>query len=166
MVDTNNNVLVVESGKGVSVLTIGSDGCVASSKVLIDNAALNHGIDFTPDGSQLVVSSATTAWRYSYDPETQSVHHEEVIVKGMYDKGHQTRTTVIPPATPNLLLVSLGSNANMDWESLDKSVGRSLVKVFDLNEVPAGGYSYNDEGWFLGYGLRNEVALVVDKNNM
>jgi hypothetical protein len=44
-------------------------------------------------------------------------------------------------------------------------VGRALVKVFDLTNVPQGGYDYKTSGRFLGYGLRNEVAIVVDNNN-
>ena len=166
MVDTNNNVLVVEDGKGVSAHVFGADGCISSSKFLINSTDLNHGIDLSPDGSKLFVSSMTTAWRYDYDPKTQTISNEEIVIKDMYKGGHSTRTLVVPPATPNLLIVSLGSNANLDWESIDKTVGRSIVKVFDLNSVPEGGYSYNYEGWYLGYGLRNEVAVVVDKNNM
>jgi glucose/arabinose dehydrogenase len=166
VVDAKGNLLVVEAGKGVTAHVFGSDGCVSSTHAVIDNSALNHGIELTPDGSQLVVSSMSTVWRYDYDAETQSVSMPKVLVKGMYEGGHPTRTTVIPPATPHLLLVSLGSNTNMDWESRDKWVGRSLVKVFDISTTPDGGYDYNSQGWFLGYGLRNEVALVVDKNNM
>ena len=50
--------------------------------------------------------------------------------------------------------------------SLDKAVGRALVKVFDMTAVPADGYDYSTTGSFLGYGLRNEVGLAVDNNNM
>ena len=165
-VDTEGNLLVIESGKGLTAFTFGHDGCIASSKVLIDNADLNHGITLTPDGKQLVVSSETTAWRYLYDAATQVLSNEEVVIKNMQLGGHSTRTVVIPPQTPNLLLASVGSLTNLDWESLDKNVGRSLVKVFDLGDLPAGGFDYRSQGWFLGYGLRNEVAVVVDSNNM
>lgn len=164
-VDTEGNLLVVESGKGVTVHTFGSDGCISSSKTLISRNTLNHGITLTPDGKQLIVSSAPTAWRYSYDAVAQSVSNEEVVVQGMNPGSHSSRTTVIPPATPNLLVVSLGSRGNFDMESLDPNVGRALVKVFDLDNVPSGGYDYATSGHLLGYGLRNEVAIIVDGNN-
>lgn len=165
VVDTKGNLLVLEAGKGVTVHTFGSNGCISSSKTLISRPQLNHGITLSPDGKQLIVSSMTNAWRFNYDPVAQSVSNELVVVKGMSSRPHTTRTTVIPPGSPNLLIVSQGSQGNLDMSSLDKKVGRALVKVFDLTKVPSGGYDYNTNGWFLGYGLRNEVAIVVDNNN-
>jgi glucose/arabinose dehydrogenase len=166
VVDSRGNLLVVEPGKGVTVHTFGSDGCISSSKTLISNPALNHGITLTPDGSTLVVSSLVSAWRYKYDPAAQAVGDEQLIVKGMEPGGHPTRTAVIPPDTPDLLILSVGSRDNLDEPSLDKAVGRALLKVFNLTSVPEGGYDYRTSGWYLGYGLRNEVAVVVDNNNM
>jgi glucose/arabinose dehydrogenase len=166
VVDSKGNLIVVEQGKGVSVHTIGPDGCIASTKSLIANYALNHGIALTPDGAHLIVSSMASAWRYDYDAEAQSVSGEQVVVKGMEPGGHTTRTAVIPPDTPDLLILSVGSKGNLDGPSIDKSVGRALLKVFNLTSVPEGGYDYTTSGWYLGYGLRNEVAVVVDKNNM
>lgn len=166
VIDSQGNLLVVESGVGVTAHTFGSDGCISSSKTLISSPMLNHGITLTPDGSTLVVSSATSAWRYTYDAVAQTVGDQEVVVLGMETGGHVTRTVVIPPDTPNLLIVSHGSDGNIDLPTIDKESGRALVKVFDLASVPSGGYDYKTTGWFLGYGLRNEVAIVVDKNNM
>lgn len=165
-VDTNGNLLVVQVGVGLSVHTFGADGCIASSKVLIQQPRLTHGVALTPDGATLYVSSIDTAWRYTYDATTQSVTDQTVVVANMYPSSHSTRTLVVPPATPDLLVVSLGSNGNLDGGSIDKNVGRAIVKVFDIAAVPAGGYDYSSQGWFLGYGLRNEVAIAVDNNNM
>ncbi|KAI8201865.1 Cellobiose dehydrogenase [Colletotrichum sp. SAR 10_65] len=54
-----------------------------------------------------------------------------------------------------------------EWASGSSGgVARAVVKVFDLRSVPSGGYTYNTQGWFLGWGLRNEVALAADGNNM
>ncbi|KAK1964325.1 carbohydrate-binding cytochrome b562 [Colletotrichum sublineola] len=164
-VDSEGNLLVVQSGKGVTVHTFGSDGCISSAKTLIDNPSLNHGIGFTPDGKTLYVSSMTTAWSYAYDAKAQAVSEQTVVVKSMQQGGHSTRALLVPPATPHLLVIQQGSYGNFDYDSLNKAVARAVVKVFDMRNVPAGGYAYASQGWLLGYGLRNEVALATDGNN-
>ncbi|EFQ36378.1 uncharacterized protein GLRG_11523 [Colletotrichum graminicola M1.001] len=58
-----------------------------------------------------------------------------------------------------------GSDGNFDYDSINKEVARAVVKVFDMRSVPVGGYAYASQGWLLGYGLRNEVALATDGNN-
>ncbi|KAK2054202.1 carbohydrate-binding cytochrome b562 [Colletotrichum caudatum] len=148
-VDSEGNLLVVQPGKGVTVHTFGSDGCISSTKTLIGNPSLNHGIGFTPDGKTLYASSMTTAWSYAYDAKAQAVSEQTVVVK----------------TTPHLLVIQQGSYGNFDYDSLNKAVARAVVKVFDMRNVPAGGYAYASQGWFLGYGLRNDVALATDGNN-
>jgi glucose/arabinose dehydrogenase len=165
-VDNNGNILLVQVGVGLSVHTFGADGCIASSKTLISRPGLTHGVALTPDGNTLYVSSISTVWRYTYDAATQSVSDETIVVANMYPASHSTRTVVVPPATPDLLVVSLGSDGNLDWDAVAKETGRAIVKVFDISQFPEGGYDYSSEGWYLGYGLRNEVAIAVDANNM
>ncbi|KXH57946.1 carbohydrate-binding cytochrome b562 [Colletotrichum salicis] len=165
VVDSEGNLLVVQSGKGVTAHTFGADGCISSTKTLISNPSLNHGISLTPDGKTLYVSSMTTAWSYAYDAKAQSVSAQTVVVKGMQQGGHPTRNLITPPATPHLLVIQQGSYSNFDYESLNKAVARAVVKVFDMRSVPSGGYTYASQGWFLGWGLRNEVALAADGNN-
>jgi hypothetical protein len=58
--DTANHLLVVQNGLGVTVHEIGPDGCFASSKTLITQRNLNHGIVLSKDGSTLFASSATS----------------------------------------------------------------------------------------------------------
>ncbi|KAM7203005.1 L-sorbosone dehydrogenase [Naviculisporaceae sp. PSN 640] len=164
--DTAGNLLVLEAWKGLSVHTLDPlTGCIASSKTLISNPALNHGLTLSPDGQTLYVSSMPTAWSYSYDAATQTLSNEQIIVSGMNPGGHPSRTLAIPSNNPNLLVVSLGSEDNIDHPSINKETGRAIVKVFDLSQTPAGGWNYNTQGWYLGYGLRNEIALVFDGNN-
>ena len=165
-VDSLGSLLLVEVGRGLSVHTFGEDGCIAGSKLLIDRPGLTHSVELTPGGTTLYVSSIDTAWRYTYDPETQSVSNEEIVVANMFPSSHSTRTLLVPPDTPDILVVSLGSDGNMDMPAVNKEVGRAIVKVFDMSEVPANGWDYSSEGWFLGYGLRNEVGLTADNNNM
>ncbi|KFA60619.1 hypothetical protein S40285_07941 [Stachybotrys chlorohalonatus IBT 40285] len=166
-VDTNGNLLIIQVGLGLTAHTIGTNGCISGARTLISRPQLTHGVALTPDGRTLYVSSATTVWRYNYNPATQAVSGESVVVRNMYPSSHTTRTLVVPPATPNILVVSLGSNGNLDGPAVRKEAGRAIVKSFDMGtSVPGGGWDYNTQGRYLGYGLRNEVALAVDPNNM
>jgi hypothetical protein len=54
-------------------------------------------------------------------------------------KGHVTRTLVIPPKHPDLLVVSHGSNDNFDYDAGNMATGRSCVKVFDTTSIPLHG---------------------------
>lgn len=163
--DTAGNLLVLEAGKGLTAHTIGADGCISSSKTVIAATELNHGLALSPDGNTVYVSSSGTAWSFDYDAATMTATSKTVVVKDMYPLGHPSRTLAVPPNNPDLLLVSLGSESNIDDPSVNKETGRAIVKVFDLSKTPSGGWSYNTEGWYLGYGLRNEIALVFDGNN-
>jgi len=85
----------------------------------------------------------------------------------MYNGGsHLTRTLAIAPHAPNLLVVSHGSNANIDTATSNASTGRAIIKVFDLSKIPSGGYNYVSGGYTAGYGQRNEVGMCWDANNM
>jgi glucose/arabinose dehydrogenase len=84
----------------------------------------------------------------------------------MRTTGHYTRTLIVPPHRPDLLVVSHGSDGNLDYASGNPATGTAIVKVFDLTSVPSGGYNYASTGYLMGYGLRNEVALAFDGNNM
>lgn len=147
------------------VNSFGADGCIASSKVLINNTELNHGIEFTPNGKTLLVSSMTTVWKYDYDAATQTVSNGQVIIKDMFDGGHPSRTLLVPPQTPHLVAVQLGSETNLELETYDKFYGRAVVKMFNLDVSPAGGWDWVTQGMLFGYGLRNDVALIADGDN-
>lgn len=164
--DTEGNMLILQAGYGLSGHTFGPDGCINSTKTIIQMQQLNHGLALSPDGKTLYVSSSPTAWSYSYDAKTMTASNQTVVIKGMNQGGHATRTLAIPPNNPNLLIASCGSNANIDDAAVKKETGRAIVKVFDLSKTPAGGYTYNSQGWYLGYGLRNEVGIIFDGNNM
>ncbi|TAQ88464.1 hypothetical protein B7494_g3247, partial [Chlorociboria aeruginascens] len=165
-IDTSGNLLVVQNGLGITVHTLGSNGCIASTKTLISQTNLNHGIYLTPDGKTLYASSATTVYKWTYDPVAVSVGTSSIVVMGMNTAGHITRTLLIPQNQPNLLVVSHGSDANLDYPAGTLSTERAVIKVFDMNSVPSGGYNFVTGGYQAGYGLRNEVGIVFDGNNL
>lgn len=165
--DTAGNMLVVQSGKGISYHKMGTDGCVSSTKMLLSQNNLNHGIALSPDGKTLYASSMTQAYSWPYDAVAGTLGTRVTVVTGMYNGGsHLTRTLAVAPQQPNLLVVSHGSNANFDMATADAKTGRAIVKVFDLKSVPSGGYNYASSGYTAGYGQRNEVGICFDKNNM
>jgi glucose/arabinose dehydrogenase len=165
--DSNGNMLVVQSGKGISIHAIDANGCVTSSKMLISQNNLNHGIQLSADGKTLYASAMTTVYSWSYNAASMSVSgSSSVVVKGMFNGIHSTRTLLIAPHQPNLLLVSHGSNDNWDYATGNPATGRSVVRVFDLNAIPSGGYQWATQGWLAGYGMRNEVGIAFDGNNM
>jgi hypothetical protein len=167
VIDSAGHLLVVEVGLGISAHTLDASGCIASSKTLISQTNLNHGIYLSPDGLTLYASSITTVWKWTYNPTDATISGSStVLVTGMSNGGHATRTLTIPKNNPNLLVVSCGSNGNLDIPATDMATARAVVKVFDLNSVPNGGYNYVSGGWQAGYGLRNEVGIVFDGNNM
>jgi glucose/arabinose dehydrogenase len=165
--DTSGNLLVVQNGMGITAHKVAPNGCLSSSKIVIAQRNLNHGIVLSHNGKTLYASSATSVFSWSYDTATMSVSgNATTIVTGMYNGGHVTRTLAIPPKYPNLLLVSHGSNDNFDYGSADIATGRSCVKVFDTTAVPTDGYNYPTGGYQMGYGLRNEVGLAFDAGGM
>lgn len=166
-IDSAGNLLLVQNGLGITVHSIRPDGCFTSSKTLIAQPNLNHGIALSIDGKTLYASSATSVYAWNYDASTTTVSPTStLIVSGMDDHGHVTRTLIIPPKHPNLLLVSHGSNDNFDYGAADIKTARSCIKVFDTTIVPSGGYNYVTEGVQMGYGLRNSVGLAFDGDGM
>jgi hypothetical protein len=61
--DTAGNLLVVESGKGITAHTLDASGCIVSSKTLIKQNNLNHGICL--NGTALYASSMTAVWKWT-----------------------------------------------------------------------------------------------------
>jgi len=164
--DPAGNMLVVQAGKGITYHTMTPEGCVASSKTLISQTNLNHGIALTKDGKTLYASAQTIVYSWPYNT-AGTVGTRATVITGMYSGGsHLTRTLTIAPHQQNILLVSHGSNANLDHATINPKTGRSVVRAFDISKVPANGYNYINDGYLMGYGLRNEVGICFDSNNM
>jgi len=165
--DKSGNLLIVQAGKGISVHAVSAAGCVTSSKMLVSLNSLNHGIEFSADGKTLYASSMTQVFAWPYTASSTSVGTRTTVVTGMYSGGsHLTRTLLIAPHQPNLLVVSHGSNDNLDMAAGNPATARAIIKVFDLSATPSSGYNYVSQGWNAGYGLRNEVGIAFDGNNM
>ncbi|ORY09459.1 hypothetical protein BCR34DRAFT_602846 [Clohesyomyces aquaticus] len=165
--DSAGNMLVVQSGKGISYHVMNGDGCITSTKMLVSLNSLNHGIAMSPDGKTLYASSMTQVYSWPYDATAGSVGTRTTIITGMYNGGaHLTRTLAVAPHKPNLLVVSHGSNDNFDTAAGDPKTGRAIIKVFDLSALPSAGYNYVSGGWLAGYGQRNDVGITFDGNNM
>ena len=162
--DPQGHMLVLQATSGISAHTFGADGCVNSTKSVVQDPGLNHGLSLTPDGKTLFASSQTSAWSWTYDPATMAVSNKKTIINGISQGIHFTRTILVSPKNPNLVIVSVGSNNNWDYATSSPTAGRSIVKVFDLTAAPANGYNFNTDGTVLAYGLRNSVALAFDPN--
>ncbi|ATY59363.1 Soluble quino glucose sorbosone dehydrogenase [Cordyceps militaris] len=164
--DSLGNILVVE-GKGVRRLELndaeGMDLCIKNSTQLIVEETLNHGIALTADGKTLFASSSTDVYAYTYDAKTGVAGPARNVITGMNQTGHVSRTLYIPPANPDLLLVSRGSNDNVDADTADIESGRSQLRVFRIADLVGGkqAVTYTD-GDVLGWGLRNSVGMGQD----
>lgn len=164
--DPLGNMLVSEATKGLSVHTFGTNGCINSSTTLVSNNQLNHGLAITPDGKTVYASSERTAWSWAYDPATRQVSGQKVVVNGMDTGIHSTRNLLVVPSQPNMILLQVGSNANLDMAAADKATGRAIIKIFDASKAPANGFNYKTDGEVFGYGLRNEIGFTTDPNGM
>ncbi|KAI1738599.1 soluble quino protein glucose dehydrogenase [Xylaria scruposa] len=167
VLDSRGRLLIVQDGVGLSQHLVDANGCITNTRIVISNPDLNHGVCLSADGNTLFASSSSTVFRWNYDPITGDVSpNPVVVVSGMATSGHTTRTLVIPAHRQDLLVVSHGSASNLDLATSEPDTGRAIVKVFNVSSVPLGGYNYVSQGWNAGYGLRSEVGLAFDGNNM
>ena len=96
---------------------------------------LNHGIALSGDGKTLFVSSAESVYAYPYDAETGSVGDAKHLINGMKQTDHVSRTLLVPRHNSDLLLVSRGSNDNIDKETADIKSGRSQLRTFKIADL-------------------------------
>ncbi|KAH6611710.1 hypothetical protein B0J18DRAFT_83422 [Chaetomium sp. MPI-SDFR-AT-0129] len=164
--DPAGNMLVAQATRGISVHTFGADGCVNSTNMLITANQLNHGLALTPDGSAMYASGETAVYGWTYDSAARTLSNQQTVIKGISTGIHSTRTLSVVPSQPNLLLVQVGSNANLDQAAAQKETGRAIIKIFDMDKVPSGGYNYNTDGEVFGYGLRNTIGFVPDPSGV
>jgi glucose/arabinose dehydrogenase len=165
--DNQGNILTTEQAAyGVRYITLTDNGgtnvCVKSSKQLISDSSINHGIALTPDGKTLFVSSLTTVWSWSYDGTTGTVSNKKVVIQNMRNGGfHLSRTLLVPKASPDTLLVQRGSDGNIDTPAAEIGTARSQIRAFSIAAIQSAAVDYT-KGEVLGWGLRNTVGMGED----
>lgn len=106
------------------------------------------------------------AYAWAYDSSSRRVSNRRALVAGMASGGHVTRTLLTPTRHLDLLLISYGTNANLDMGTADVGSGRSMVKVFNVSAIATGApANYTADGVVLGWGLRNSVGLAAHPAN-
>jgi glucose/arabinose dehydrogenase len=102
------------------------------------------------------------AWSYSAQ-DGQVSGNPKNIVQGMGDEeGHTTRTLLLSAKVPSLLLVSRGSQGNIDQQTVDVTTGVSTIKAFNVTNMTSTAYQHAKDGLLLGWGLRNSVGVAED----
>ncbi|KAK3725047.1 hypothetical protein LTR37_000557 [Vermiconidia calcicola] len=164
--DSEGALLVVESEKGITALTLedAGGGCISESsrKTVIADQDLNHGIEISEDGRTLYSSDPGKAYSWEYDPRTQKNTSEpRTLVTNMTNSDHTTRTLLLSRSAPGMLVITRGSTSNIDALASDIETGHSQIKAFNLNNM-TGSYDFHNDGLLLGWGLRNDVGIAEE----
>ncbi|CAK7211159.1 hypothetical protein SCUCBS95973_001038 [Sporothrix curviconia] len=171
--DDAGGLLVLEEFKGIRRLTFGDYGgtclVVKTSTPVVDNIDLNHGLEFSADTSMLYASTANDVFAWPYNSTTGTVGGSpQSVITGMGSPGHISRTLLFSkdPSVANkaTLLVSRGSNSNLDADTSLIASGRSQIRAFDVSRTKASQfpYDYTTDGTLIGWGLRNSVGLAEE----
>lgn len=166
--DSDGQLLVVQQQVGITSLSIqdqDGNGCLTVTKKtdLVDNADLTHGITLSGDGKTLYASSAEAvlSWPYDAAKSTVSGNGSNIIaITGTSDGDHITRTLLFAKKQENTLIVSRGSESNVDFNSLDLTTGHCQIKSFAVQNASATPQNFNTTGKLLGWGLRNSVGVA------
>ncbi|KAF3920491.1 hypothetical protein ABW20_dc0107258 [Dactylellina cionopaga] len=124
---------------------------------------LNHGLALSPDGKTLFASTASTVYAWTYSTSAGTVSGKTTLITGIPTGGHVTRSLLVPAANPDLLLVSVGSDTNIDQNTKIYSSGRSQIRGFKWKDLLKQSVVFNSGGVNFGWGLRNSVGLRDDR---
>ncbi|KAL2016307.1 hypothetical protein VTK56DRAFT_3878 [Thermocarpiscus australiensis] len=164
--DANGGLLVVEAGAGITHLKLADNGdtclSVESSKSVITDEELTHGIELSEDGRTLYASTVEAVYSWSYDPDAVSADNQRSVIFNMSNSDHVTRTLLLSRKQPGLLLVSRGSGENIDELAAQQSSGISQIRAFNISNITDSSrpYDYPNEGLLVGWGLRNSVGVA------
>jgi glucose/arabinose dehydrogenase len=151
----NGDIVVVDQNSGRIILLYDDDRSGVSDPgervVLVTVDGLNHGIAIA--GGYLYASTATTVYRWPYGGDRQPLGNRQVVVSGLPDGGHSTRTLLFD--REGRLYVSVGSYRNVDDDS-----SRARIVRFPPSALAAG--ATFAQGEVFADGLRNEVGLTLD----
>ena len=121
---------------------------------------LNHGIALDSQNGILYASSSDKVYSWAYNASAGTVSQSRnTVVEGMDNSGHTTRTLLLSAKVPGTLLVSRGSDGNVDEEAKDISSGHCQIKAFNLSSTAQ---DFTSSGTILGWGLRNSVGVAED----
>ncbi|KAF3358784.1 Magnesium transporter NIPA2 [Verticillium dahliae VDG1] len=165
--DSNGALLVVGSGVGIKRLLLEDEGgtCMyaKTGSVIVESPELNHGIALSNDGRTLYASTPDKVFAWVYDATNGKVSEKnKTVIKDMYNAGHTSRTLLVSDKAPGLLVVSRGSEGNVDAMALRRASGRSQLRVFNVTSIATDGKasSFSRDGKISGWGLRNSVGVV------
>ncbi|KAJ2896323.1 uncharacterized protein MKZ38_005622 [Zalerion maritima] len=172
--DSSGGMLVLEQEKGITRLTFSSEDdtstCLVeeSRETVVDDEELLHGLALSPGGETLYASTSDKVYAWNYDPEGGTVTGDPTtLVQGMDSGGHVTRTILLLSGeSEGMMLVSRGSNGNLDYETREIDSGVSQIRAFNLTAMDVGSDDFSasayTDGDVLGWGLRNSVGLAQD----
>lgn len=163
VVDTEGNLLIVERGKGISAVKIIDTGpdCVTAGRktTIVADSALNHAVALSVDGKKLYASDADKLYSWDYDTKlAKTTSSKKTLVKGMYNTGHSTRTILVSKKAPGTVLLSRGSQGNIDPLARDIKTGHSQIRAFDISNSTKV-QEFSTGGKLIGWGLRNSVGV-------
>jgi glucose/arabinose dehydrogenase len=159
----NGDVFVVSNSQVWVLPDDNGDGISDADErqVFATGTELNHGLAITP--THVYASSKTTVYRWRYaSGDRVATGPPETVIFEMPTGGHGTRTLVID--AQNRLYVSAGSGSNVDLPPGPTMfpLYQAVIRRFDLDTLPAGGYEFFYDGELFATGLRNEVGVSID----
>ncbi|RVD87162.1 uncharacterized protein DFL_005403 [Arthrobotrys flagrans] len=173
-IDKRGQLIVASLGDGLVGLKTAYDssGCpsATSKKVIVPDQGFNftHSVLFSSGYKTLYASTPDVALSWEYDSRLFKVNGPaKVLVKGMALRNPLaiTRAMAIPKRYPNLLMIFRSSEGDNDTAASMVSTGRSMIKIFDLNKVPDGGYDYVKDGMVFAYGKSIGLDNPADEVN-
>jgi glucose/arabinose dehydrogenase len=79
----------------------------------------------------------------------------------MINGGHTSRTLLVSQKFPGMLVVSRGSEGNLDALCRDETSGHCQIRAFNMSESnPGSPFNFTTDGVRLGWGLRNSVGVA------
>ncbi|KAJ6259648.1 hypothetical protein Dda_5286 [Drechslerella dactyloides] len=160
--DTKGRLLVLDRGVGVKQFRVDNCGLLTEGVTIIPDTGLNHGLTITPDGQTLFASTSDAAYAWAYNPWTGQATGKTTLVTGMASGGHTTRSLLVPKANPDLLIISVGSDGNLDEGTTEYSSGRSQIRGFQWKDLVNNPVVFKESGVNFGWGLRNSVGIRDD----
>ncbi|KAI0789184.1 hypothetical protein C8Q75DRAFT_177587 [Abortiporus biennis] len=163
-INSNQNLLVVERGFGVTAFKENDSTCSNGwlRTIVIQNTEFTHRIQVS--GESLYVSTDSEILRYIYDSTTRTViGNPVVIISGIPPGGElTTRPFLLQPSTdPTSILASCPLSENIDPTARDPNSGRSQIRSFPLPSTSSPSTSQDFfSGTLLAFGIRNPAGFA------